>query len=185
MKKFLFVLLMTTTFTIVSNAQVDVTVNPIGLLFGNFNGGADIGLSNDLSVEPRIGLTFGDNTVDGIEFSSFGFSLGALGKYYFNPSDGCDKWHIGPYLDFSNSTLSADNEDNVTWTRFGVGLYTGYKWVSSRNIVFDLGFGAGRNFVNEFDDGSGDDFDLSEIPFLNINLTGKLAVGYRFGGGNK
>lgn len=185
MKKILIILLFTGSFGFVSNAQTDITVNPIGLLFSNFNAGVDFGLSNDFSIEPRIGLAFGNNTVGGTEFSSFGFTIGAIGKYYFTPKNGCDKWHIGPYLNFSNANLTADGENDISRTVFGIGLYSGYKVVSSRNIVFDFGLGLGRNFVNEFDDGSGNELDLSEIPLLNISVIGKIAVGYRFGGGER
>lgn len=182
-QKFIILALIFAGFSLNLNAQIDVTVNPIGLLFSNINAGADIGFAEDMSVEPRIGLSFNNYTLGDADFSSTGFAIGAIGKYYFSPDDGCDKWHVGPYLDFGTSTLKADMEADVTNTKFGLGLYVGYKWVSAKNIVFDLGFGGGRNFINKFEASDGSETDLGGIPLLNINLTGKLAVGYRFGGG--
>jgi len=68
-----------------SNAQVDVTVNPIALLFGGFNGSADLVLSENLSVEAQLGLGFGNTSagLDGDEFKYFGLPLTVFGKYYF------------------------------------------------------------------------------------------------------
>ena len=112
-----------------------------------------------------------------------------IGKYYFNPSKGCDKWNIGPYVKFQQANgKGTDNSNNtsseVSRTRFAVGFYTGYKWVSRKNIIFELGFGLGRAFVNKYksDDTS---LNLADYPVLNIDATGKLAIGYRFGGGTK
>ena len=184
-QKFIILSLIFAGFSLNLNAQIDVTINPIGLLFSNINAGVDIGLSEDMSVEPRLGLSFTDYDLGDVEFSSTGFALGAIGKYYFSPDDGCDKWHLGPYLDFGTSTLKADMEADVTNTKFGLGVYFGYKVVSSKGIVFDIGFGGGRNFINKFEASDGTETDLGNIPLLNINVTGKLAVGYRFGGGNK
>lgn len=180
-KLFLACLLAVLSFNV--NAQIDVTVNPISLLFGSFNGGADIGFAADMSVEPRVGLNFNKNTIGGVEYSNSGFAFGAIGKYYFGPNRGCDKWHIGPYVDYSTGTLKADNQVDITNSQLGLGLYAGYKLVSSRNIVFDFGIGFGRKLISKYDDGTSTEIDLSDIPLLNISATGKLAVGYRFGSG--
>jgi len=69
---------------------------------------------------------------------------------------------------------------NYTNTRFGLGFGLGYKIVSDGGFVFDIGFGAGKAFVDKtkFEaDGVESGLDLP-----NLMLTGKLAVGYRFGG---
>lgn len=184
MKQILIIAFLLAFSTSNSEAQIDVTINPIGLLFSNFDGGADIGFSDELSVEPRVGLNFGDIRFGGIEYSITGFTLGAIGKYYFVPQNGIDKWHVGPYISYNRGNLKAEDDPDVKRTRLGVGLYTGYKRVSARNIVFDIGLGLGRKFINKWENDSNRELDLSGIPFLNISAVGRLSLGYRFGGKN-
>ncbi|MDQ3141201.1 MAG: DUF3575 domain-containing protein [Bacteroidota bacterium] len=166
-----------------SMAQVDVTINPIGLLFGNISAGADIALGTEWSVEPGIQLDFNNYKINDLEYKNSGFGVTGIGKYYFNPEDGADKWNIGVYTQFNSGKWTANDgttETKVTNNRFSVGFYTGYKWVSRRNIVFELGFGVGRAFVNDYSH-EDDNYDFSDFPLFNIDFLGKLAVGYRFG----
>ncbi len=186
MKQKLMMICLFAAFSFNLNAQIDVTIDPLGLLFGSITAGVDYGFSEDLSAEARFGFASRDITLGGVEYSGNGFEVKAFGKYYFSPADGCDKWHIGPFIDYNLINLASDNEPDVAWTRLGVGLYSGYKWVSGRGVVFDIGLGFGRNFINEFDSDDGQEVDLTDIPFLfDFNVTGKLGVGYRFGGGGK
>lgn len=59
----------------------------------------------------------------------------------------------------------------------------GWKWVSDSNILFELDFGAGRNFVNRttFDDEANSSIGFDDITGGNIDVMLRLIVGYRFG----
>ncbi|WP_282779427.1 hypothetical protein [Phaeodactylibacter xiamenensis] len=160
-----------------AQAQVDVMVNPIGLLFGNLSASADFMLKDNFSVEGQIGVGFGD---DGA-FDYFNLPITAYGKYYFNPDDGADKFYASAFLRFINR--SWDGNDNAfvseySQTRVGLGFGVGYKVVGNSGIVFDLGFGIGRAFI---DNVSIDD-ETNVVDWPEIMFTGKLAIGYRFGG---
>ena len=71
-----------------ANAQVDVTINPIGLLFGDLSIGGDFILSDEFSVEATIGIGGGNDDFTSLKWSNI--PIGVVGKYYFNPDDGAD-----------------------------------------------------------------------------------------------
>jgi hypothetical protein len=168
------------SFTQNASAQVDATINPIGLLFGDFSLGADFGVNESFSVETALG--FGSNDISDVDGTNI--SVNIVPKYYLNPNRGADRFYVDVFLRFVNRNWNYEDNSgftDVTSTRFGLGFGLGYKVVSARGFVFDIGFGAGRAFVdnNKYEDSTGVREDL-DWPLLMIQ--GKLGVGYRFGG---
>ncbi len=155
-----------------AKAQVDVTVNPVGLLWGSFNGSADFALSENMSVEGQLGVTFGDFGGD----KYLGIPITVYGKYYFNPKNGADKFYGDVFTRFVRRSYNPENSDKYSNTRFGLGFGLGYKIVSDGGFVFDIGTGVGRALVNKDSD------DLNLESLTNLMFVGKLAIGYRFGG---
>lgn len=164
-----------------ANAQIDVSVNPVGLLFGDFSVGADFALSENFSIEPQIG--FGSNKIGDTKGTNIG--VNAVAKYYFNPNRGADRFYGDVFLRYINRNWNYEDNSgfaDATSTRIGLGFGIGYKVVSSGGFVFDIGLGAGRALVdsNKYEDSTGiqEDFDWPLLMFQ-----GKLGIGYRFGGG--
>ncbi|GAA5222381.1 DUF3575 domain-containing protein [Membranihabitans marinus] len=159
-------------------SQLDVSINPIGLLFKSIGVSAEKPVHENIGLEGTLNLNFNKYSVDGEDFNSNGFGLRALGKYYFNPDKGYDKFNAGAYLRMSNNSVKYTG-DKVKNFRLALGIYSGYKWVSKDNIIFELGLGVGRALTNNYksDDTS---FNAAEWPLLNFDITGKLAIGYRF-----
>ena len=155
-------------------AQLDVEINPINIAFGKLNVSAEKGLAESFGLELMGSYDWKWITED---YTSF--SASAWGKYYMAPDKGLDHSYIGPYLRYSLITYTGMDE-KLNYNRVSAGFGLGYKWVSERNIVFDLGIGAGRAFVNQVDTGDGNSEDLSDAPLLNIDVIVKFAVGYRF-----
>ncbi len=162
-------------------AQVDLTINPVGALFGDFNVGADFAISNNFSLEAQVGI--GNSKVDGVK--GINIPVNVVGKYYLNPKNGADRFYFDAFLRFINRNWNyEDNSNNIDYksTRLGIGFGLGYKIVSTKGFVFDIGFGAGRALVNEnnLSDNNGGQqaVDWPEIMFI-----GKFGIGYRFGGG--
>lgn len=163
-----------------SNAQVDVTINPIGILFGNMNVGADFGITENISLEASVG--YFSRKSGGYKFTAF--PLIATGKYYFNPDKGCDKFYADVFLKyFTWNFKDKDNSglDEYSQTRFGGGFGIGYKIVSQKGFVFDIGGGIGRAIVDKvkYEDGSN---NVDEVDVVNVMGNFKLGIGYRFGG---
>lgn len=187
--KFLILLCFLTLCSVMNKtqAQVDLTVSPIGLLFGDLNAGVDFSITENFSTEAQIGLTFGkDDLGEGDEYKYFGLPITVLGKYYFNPNNGADRFYADVFLKFVQRSYSVDGDNVLGYadysnTRFGAGFGIGYKVVSKGGFVFDIGFGAGKAFVDKtkFDD---DGLTGGVLDLPNLMFTGKLGVGYRFGG---
>ncbi len=167
-----------------SYAQVDLTINPIGVLWGDFNVGADFAISENFSIEGAVGY----QSAKSGSFKYTGIPVISRGKYYFNPNRGADKFYADAFLKFVNRDYKVDDNStdyaNYTATRFGIGFGVGYKAVSAKGFVFDLNFGVGRAIASnvKYDDSNGTQF---EEDWINLMFDGKLAIGYRFGGGKK
>lgn len=111
-----------------TQAQVEVKLSPIPLLFGDVA----------LSVEGGISESFG---IDGdIYIGSEVFLANLSGKYYFNPYRGIDRFHVGAFIGYNNGFFSEDSGEP------GIGFLAGTKIVSRKNILFEVGFGVGRSF---------------------------------------
>jgi len=110
-----------------ASAQIDLKINPIGALFGSPDISADFVLSDKFSVEGGLGLNLGSFDIGGTEFKRSGFSVFAVGKHYFNPNKGADKFGVGVYSRFRNinsstSTDGVSTDDDYTRTRLALGL---------------------------------------------------------------
>ena len=164
-----------------AEAQVDLTLNPVGALFGDFNIGADFGISENFSVEAQVG--FGTPKIDGVKGRNI--PVNVVGKYYFNPKQGVDRFYADVFLRFISRNWEYDDSSanaNFKSTRFGLGFGLGYKIVSAKGFVFDLGFGVGRALVtnNKYESGGIEE----DVDWGNVILLGKFGIGYRFGGSN-
>lgn len=174
----LILLFFLTILTIPAYSQTDITINPIGLLFKSINASAEQSLSESFGLEGSASFNFMSYDVLGEDLSSRGFGIRALGKYYFKPEKGTDKFHIGPYARIGYNSIDY-SRDKVGNFRFAIGFYAGYKWVSQKNIIFEIGLGIGRAFVNKYSSRD-TTITIDDWPDFAIDATGKLAIGYRF-----
>ena len=159
------------------NAQTEIKINPLGLLFGSPDVSAEFGLGTSLGIEPFIGFT--SKKFLGGDTKYTALNAGASFKYYFNPHRGIDRFYAGLYTRFNNGTLKeSSTAASASYTRLSLGLLIGQKWVSRKNIVFELALGVGRAFVNNVEETNG---AVGDINF-DLDIMGRLAVGYRFGG---
>ncbi|GAB5555670.1 MAG: hypothetical protein Sapg2KO_52610 [Saprospiraceae bacterium] len=159
-------------------AQIDVTINPIGILWGDINLGADFGIKEDFSIEGLIGFGTG-NELDA-DFNSFNVTSSA--KYYFNPKNGVDKFYGFGFLRFVNRSYDYEDDSvfaNYSQSRLGLGVGAGFKAASDKGFIFDINLGVGRAIIDNtsFDDGNGEEVVLD---WPDIMFTGKIGVGYRF-----
>ncbi|MEZ4920214.1 MAG: DUF3575 domain-containing protein [Saprospiraceae bacterium] len=151
-----------------ATAQVDVTLNPIGLLFGDLSAGADFAISENFSIEAAIGI--GTNEIFDVKGTNIPINL--VGKYYFGPNHGTDRFYLDLFLRYVNRQWKYDDNSgysDFTSNRFGLGFGLGYKVVSKGGFVFDIGLGAGRAIVdkNKYEDSNGnrEEIDWSKLMF--------------------
>lgn len=170
-------------------AQVDVSVQPLGLLFGTFNGAVDFPISENFSVEGILGFTSrsGDgtdsDTGEEYEYDYTSIPVTVMGKYYLNPRRGADRFYLSGFLRYINRsaefTSSSDYAD-FTWSRFGIGFGFGTKIVSEKGVILDLGLGIGRAIHNKITYESNG--DREQVDWPNFIVLPRLGIGYRFGG---
>lgn len=163
-----------------AKAQVDLTANPIGILFGDFSVGADFALSEQFSIEAAVG--FGSNSI--LDVKGANVPVTAIGKYYFSPKNGADGFYADVFARYVYRKWNYEDNSgfaDFTTNRVGLGFGAGYKIVSTGGFVFDIGLGAGRAVVdkNVYEDSTGNREDLN---WPDLMFQGKLAIGYRFGG---
>ena len=166
------------------HAQTELKINPIGAIFLQPDVSAEFGVGENISVEPTLGLSWINLTIDNSKLKSSGFNYGVNGKYYFGPDKGLDKFYAGVYLRGGQSKFSGDAaDDKVSRSRLGAGISLGYKWLSNRNVVFEIATGLGRKIFDKWSD-AGNGVNTATIPLFNIDGFFKFNVGYRFGGGS-
>ncbi|MEN9444960.1 MAG: hypothetical protein RIS47_1851 [Bacteroidota bacterium] len=167
MRKIVLVMLIAMAFVPSLKAQFDVAINPIDLLFTKLVISAEIPVNEGFGLEGDFSYNWKFLDVEGIDV----LGLTAMGKYYFNPEVGIDKFYIGAYARYQQFKSTETSE---TYNRGCLGFLVGYKWVSSRKIIFDSAVGVGRQLlaptVVEGDD----------LGPLNFDILLKLSVGYRF-----
>ncbi len=167
------------------NAQFEVKINPIGFLFNSPDLSAEYLINDDIGVELVIGADYGTIVGTGLtgdELRKSGFRLRAIGKYYFSPNDGTDAWYAGVYLGPRQRTVSGNSDSlfDSGWkqTAFTAGFTGGYKWVTAKGIIFELGLGIGRAFNDEFT--FNDSTNTTTQDGFGIDGFGRASVGYRF-----
>jgi len=171
-----------------TQAQVDVTTNPINLLFGNVNLGADFKIKDNFSLEVNGGYSRGDYW--GLVDSRETVPVNLIGKYYFSPKHGADGFYVDAFTRFVNRNIQATYNGNSTnepttvnfsRTQVGLGFGLGFKVVAQKGFVFDIGTGIGRSlYSHDKINVSDKDYNVPEL----IRTMGyfKIGVGYRFGG---
>lgn len=164
-----------------AKAQVDVSLNALGIIFSGTQVGADFVFSEDLSAELSAGYNSSKDSDRSQKYTSIPVQV--LGKYYLGPDDGADKFYVGLFLRLANRSYTNDGDSSfaeLTQSRFGAGLGLGYKIVSRSNVVFDFGLTLGKVLSDstKYKDSDGLQEEIS-IPGIIVGL--RAGVGYRFG----
>ncbi|NOT36463.1 MAG: hypothetical protein HOP11_03710 [Saprospiraceae bacterium] len=129
--------------SIQAHAQFELKINPIAALFEVAHINVEKGINEDMSIDLDI--------IAGSEVLYLTPSF----KYYFNPSEkGSNKFYFSAFVPIGSFE---DNDFLV-----GIGFGAGYKFVSKKNVVFEIGTGIGRAFNDYF------------VPYA------RFGVGYRF-----
>lgn len=166
-------------------SQFEIKTNPISMLvFGSVPVSAEYVINDNIGTEVTFSYLY---QFFGEEIN--GFSGKALLKYYFGPNIGGDRFYGAAYLHFSgfsgeDTDMNPDTYEDVTSTykynEMGLGFAIGFKWVSEKGILLDIGGGVGRNFIGGYEYNN-PEYPISKDDFMPINFLGRLSIGYRFG----
>jgi Protein of unknown function (DUF3575) len=189
-KNIFFILFLASVFT--CQAQMELKINPLGLLFSNANLSLEFRASEYIGIEPSAGISY-NNIFIADDFNSIGRRYGVNTKYYFKPQKGFDNFYSGIYLRGEQTNFKGKGlNSGFSYSRnfFAIGYSAGYKWVSKRHIVFDVGLGIGRKLVYKQTEPTSNttgpaiiEIQSIESPYLDGFF--RFGVGYRFGGSSK
>lgn len=177
-------------YTQTTKAQIEVKVNPLGLLFSSPDLSVEGVIKENVSAELKFSYDSRDWENLNIKYKGYGATL--LGKYYPKPKGMADGIYTGLFIKYKSLNLDLNTEagnGSGTIRRLGPGVLAGYKFVSDSNVVFDINAGIGRMFMSRLEvtgDGSIADQELERdfngrFPFKTTGLF-SIAIGYRFGG---
>lgn len=157
-------------------SQVDISLNPLGLLFGSYGVSVEKVLDNNIGVS--AGMSYLNREVFEIDYT--GFSADALFKYYFNPRvrEGADQWYAGVFLQYADLNSNHDS-DELKVSALSLGGAGGYKTVSRKGIFFEIALGIGRNLTSTYELNGVNDEEFDDFAEYVPAFYGKLALGYR------
>jgi Protein of unknown function (DUF3575) len=169
------------------HAQLDIKVNALGLLFSNPDLSVEFSPTKQIAFEPSLGISYAKTQFGLPSYTSKGLVYGLMGKYYFTPNKGFDKIYAGIYVRRGDITYTRvfQPSEVFKYTYEVVGLAVGYKWVLTRNFVFDFTTGYGKKLSSRFEKVGNSNTNLDNFSALDFDYMLRLGIGYRFGGGNK
>ncbi|MCC6723144.1 MAG: autotransporter domain-containing protein [Saprospiraceae bacterium] len=172
--------------------RVDATIAPISLLAADVNVGADFQIKENFSL--GVTAMYGTGDFFGLLDSRTTIPVNVIGKYYFNPKHGADGFYADGFaryayrnykLTYKDGTANEGTKVDFTRQQAGLGFGFGYKVVSAKGFVFDIGTGVGRAVFTE-DNVNVDKEDYNDFPKLGKTMGFiRIGVGYRFGSGKE
>ena len=160
-------------------AQVEVKVNPIGVLIGQAGVGIEYlaGENEVIGIEALASYKF---PIESALFTtlvaeSTGFEVVVQPKLYFQNGQGWDGFYFAPYVVYINRQSTYEG-DPITYNALGGGVAAGYKMVTEPGLLFDAGAGIGRNFQSAYSD---PEIDSNEDLFLPFNFIARVSIGFR------
>lgn len=166
-------------------AQIDLTANPLGMMWGDFGLGADYCFNSSVSSELGLGFGGDSGTDDNSnEYSYKNLNISGMVKYYFSPTHGSDNFYSGGFVKYINrnyehTDIVANNLIEYDQSRIGAGVLFGTKRASEGGFIFDFNFGVGKAFIDDTSFTGDDTIEVNELPA--IMFIGKLSIGYRLG----
>jgi hypothetical protein len=125
-------------------AEVNVKVEPLGLISGVLGVGVDIPVSSAWTLGPQ--LRFTNKTVS--EYDVTAYSYGVRGNYWLNGAVFTQGWYIGPSFQFIGANVKDNTGINhLSGSASGVGLtgIFGYQWMWDK---FNINLGAGPAYYS-------------------------------------
>lgn len=175
-----------------SNAQIELKIRPLGLLFGNYGAIVEYKLSERKSIDFEASILSSGVRFSNVSVSTRGFSTNATYRSYFASSKKRSGGFWGPYANFTKSELkgTVPNVSNTNTTdevyskstTLGAGALIGYKWGFNNNVTTELLFGLGFNVLNNYQDLLN---NRPKTSISNLSNMARFAIGYSFGNDKK
>jgi Protein of unknown function (DUF3575) len=172
-----------------ATAQLDISIDPIGLGLKFYSVKIDYAVQPKFSVELEPIVVRSKFSFLGDNLYNKGMRYRCIGKYYANPKTKNDAWYYGGYLTFSDirrttfngTLLSVDKQ----YTRLALGGLGGYKWKFDNRIIMDMNLGLGRylskkEVIYPVANPRPENASAALLALKDFNVVMQLSVGYRF-----
>lgn len=120
-----------------SKKTMNVGIGPLGLIAGPISLAFDFGISEQLTLGPRLSYTI--TSLGATSISEV--AVGATSVYFLEGPRFNDSWFISPFAQYTSATGSA----NTSIAGFIFGASAGYWWFWQNS--FNLGWGLGLQYT--------------------------------------
>ena len=147
-----------------ANHTMNVRVDPLSLLFGAANVGADFAVSDQWTLGG--GVSYSSYKSGDTKASAFGVEGRA--QFFFNQVFS-DSWYLAPYFTYAQGTGESTTVSDVTVSVTQIGAIIGYMWIWEN---FNIQLGGGFRHISIDADSNASTFDdlSGVIPALEFNL---------------
>lgn len=162
-----------------ASAQIDLKVEPFGIILNAPILSAEYIVTNNISFEGSIGAEYGRRSENGDQHVN-GIGVALSPRFYFNPKKIADRFYIGWSAQFNLAKYRPFNNQSVAFSYTNIRLlsyfYTGYKWIDDNRFSLDIGLGAGRKLLNDFILENGGEINIGN---REVEIVGHAKIGYR------
>ncbi len=184
MKKLIGIFLLGILYFQASAQIVEIKANPVRFFYKEFDISSELLLPYNFAIEGQMNFDREEIDIieiDGRESTHDGgvFSAGAAIKYYLGNKRGWDRFYLGGYGRYRKGVYEVYKDAvNMDQERVAFGGMAGFKWVTKHNIVFEIGAGLGRTFVEDvyYLDHY---YKKPDQPLKGFDGFGTIKVGYR------
>ena len=158
--------------------NVNVRVNPLGLLNGVYSVDLDVASGERVTVGPNA--SFLSRTSNSGSFS--GTAIGAQANFYFGYPRLTSSWFVSPYIDLVSLQASQSPYNSASLNGVLFGVVAAYQWFWPSGFNLDVGGSIGHyGFSNtvSLSDNLGDTTAVTN-PFAAGFINVELSLGYSF-----
>jgi len=177
-----------------SEAQHDIKLNMLGVVFGNYGVNYEYVISPEMSAGGAVNYYLFKTKTTGFsgednENKYVGFNFAPEFRFYFNPDDDAEGMYVGAYLKYRSATSDGwsyvDAQGNFAETTrstngLAFGILGGKKWVADAGFIFETYFGIGKYLTNNVKFGSSE-YETYWDQYPTFEVTGLSAIDVRLG----
>lgn len=154
----------------------NVSVNPLGFVFGTYNLDFELAVGDHLTVGPAV--QFASVGASGVSVTGAGGGVNLM--YYFTAPRLSGGWYLSPELGYI-SVSASDRYSTISVSLGGVYAETtlGYHWFNSSGFNCQLGLGARYIGLGASANVNGRTDSLPGV-LHGMNIIGDLRIGYAF-----
>jgi len=174
--------------------SIEIKTNPIGSVFGLHTIPIEYMFSDKMSFELKSRVLFRNDKASSINGTLSdhhrGLSLTLSAKFFYDPKRGADRFYGGVYTKYLSYAHNRHysiappfliSAPNYRFSRYSIGVLSGYKWVGPKGFLLDINAGLGNALnINFKPDILGSSLTVNDAGIPRLDLVGAIMFAYRF-----